>query len=115
MGVMLIAQGAYLGRVGGTLPTWAVATLAAVSGVLLVLGFLTPIVSSLAALWSLVITVGGLSIAGILRPELGPAPLLGAVALAIVFLGPGAFSVDCRLFGRRKIVILQAPGFLRDK
>jgi hypothetical protein len=27
------------------------------------------------------------------------------MSVAIAFLGPGAFSVDCRLFGRRVIVI----------
>ena len=29
----------------------------------------------------------------------------GIVAVAIIFLGPGAFSVDARLFGRREIII----------
>jgi uncharacterized membrane protein YphA (DoxX/SURF4 family) len=29
----------------------------------------------------------------------------GIMAAAIVFLGPGAFSVDARLFGRREIII----------
>jgi len=33
------------------------------------------------------------------------AAFLGAVAVAIVFLGPGGFSLDARLFGLREIVI----------
>jgi hypothetical protein len=28
-----------------------------------------------------------------------------SIAIALVFLGPGAFSIDARLFGRREIVI----------
>ena len=31
--------------------------------------------------------------------------LAAIMAAAIVFLGPGAFSVDARLFGRREIII----------
>ena len=32
----------------------------------------------------------------------------GIMTVAIVFLGPGAFSLDARLFGRREIIIPQA-------
>lgn len=31
--------------------------------------------------------------------------VLGADAIAIALIGPGAFSVDARLFGRREILI----------
>ena len=30
---------------------------------------------------------------------------LAAISAALVLLGPGAFSVDARLFGRREIII----------
>jgi uncharacterized membrane protein YphA (DoxX/SURF4 family) len=33
---------------------------------------------------------------------------LAVISLAIVLLGPGAFSLDARLFGRREIVIPEA-------
>jgi hypothetical protein len=33
-----------------------------------------------------------------------------AVAAAIILLGPGAFSVDCFLFGRREIIIPPSIG-----
>jgi len=35
-----------------------------------------------------------------------------SIAIALVFLGPGAFSIDARLFGRREIVI--PPRSTRD-
>jgi hypothetical protein len=39
-----------------------------------------------------------------------PADLfLVAVAAALVLLGPGALSIDARLFGRREIVVPRAP------
>jgi uncharacterized membrane protein YphA (DoxX/SURF4 family) len=31
--------------------------------------------------------------------------LLASIAVALAFLGPGAFSIDARLFGRRQIII----------
>ena len=33
------------------------------------------------------------------------APWLAAIAIALALLGPGAYSVDARLVGRREIVI----------
>jgi hypothetical protein len=37
--------------------------------------------------------------------DLTRAALVTSAAAAVVLLGPGAFSVDARLFGRREIVI----------
>lgn len=55
----------------------------------LVAGFMTPAVAAVAAVIAL----------------LYDAPFVAATALALALLGPGAFSVDARLFGRREIVI----------
>jgi hypothetical protein len=33
---------------------------------------------------------------------------LAAISAALVLLGPGAFSIDARLFGRREIIIPEA-------
>ena len=52
-------------------------------------GFLTPLAAIGAAAVSL----------------FGSAPYAFAIAAALALLGPGAFSVDARLFGRREIVI----------
>jgi uncharacterized membrane protein YphA (DoxX/SURF4 family) len=80
-------------RNGQVTPAWQ--TIAAVSSALLVaslllVGFLTPVAGSLG------VAVGLVSLAA---TDL----CLSAIAAAIVLLGPGAYSVDSRLFGRREI------------
>ena len=84
----------------------AMGLLAFFSGLALLAGFLTPIVSIVALLimagtgfaWSPAFNGGAIA---------GNHPSLDVVvmAAAIVLLGPGAFSVDAHLFGRRKIII----------
>ena len=67
-------------------------------GVLLLVGLWTPIAGSLQAvieLWS-VLSQG---------VAVGLHLLLAALALSVVMLGPGAWSVDARLFGRKRIDI----------
>jgi uncharacterized membrane protein YphA (DoxX/SURF4 family) len=39
---------------------------------------------------------------------------LAAIAAALVLLGPGAFSLDARLFGRREIIIPEGRVHLVD-
>jgi uncharacterized membrane protein YphA (DoxX/SURF4 family) len=85
---------------------WAVCLLALGSGGALVMGFLTPIAS-------VVVLLGGMGIAFSWLPVpswnlFSGNPLsMDAIimALAAVFLGPGAFSLDARLFGRRRVII----------
>jgi hypothetical protein len=80
------------------------------SGAGLIVGFLTPLVSLLAG-----VSVLCIAFAWIPGPPLGS---LGAIlvtllmiiiAIGIALLGPGAFSVDGHLFGRREIVIPPRP------
>jgi uncharacterized membrane protein YphA (DoxX/SURF4 family) len=73
-------------------------------GTALMVGFLTPIAGACASLgnlangvsWSL--TPGGNSNAIL-------SLYLVVLCIAITLLGPGAFSLDARLFGRREIII----------
>ena len=58
-------------------------------GPLLVLGVITP--------------AGALAAAAIALMD--GSPSIAATAIALALLGPGAFSVDAKLFGRREIVI----------
>jgi len=89
-----------------SLGAWAVGALAGITGSLLVLGLLTPLSGALAAT-----TVAGLALAVLPSPTghvfgdgaTAFAVVLAAAALALI--GPGAFSVDAALFGRREITI----------
>ena len=82
----------------------------AIAGLALLVGFLTPIASVLVCL-------GG---AGILLTCIPPAPQLlfdsrmaafefVVMSAVLVILGPGAISLDARLFGRREVAIDEAP------
>lgn len=80
------------------LPIWAGSTVLLVAAIL-GLGYLTPIVSLLSA-----------SAGALLSLHLGMLPNADSVFLLIdgivvAMLGPGAYSVDARLFGRRVVVL----------
>jgi len=75
-------------------------------GACLLVGFLTPVVSisvaivSLGNAFSLLPMVAG----NLFDGKLASLEMI-VMAAAIALLGPGAFSLDARLFGRREIVI----------
>ena len=71
-------------------------TLAAAAGIFLLVGLWTPLAGTLAALsqaWVLII--------GIEEPW--TASVLGILGATLAMIGPGAWSVDARLFGRKHI------------
>ena len=80
---------AYL-RAAETVAGWSIVALLLASAACLLLGFVTPVAAVLIGLTSLY-----------------PLQDLEIVVLAIVIalLGPGAFSIDARMFGRREILI----------
>jgi uncharacterized membrane protein YphA (DoxX/SURF4 family) len=77
-----------------------------VAGGSLLVGFATPIAGGVVVLGAL---SAGFCVLPAAAANLFEAKLslifAGIMAAAIVFLGPGAFSVDARLFGRREIII----------
>jgi len=66
----------------------------------LVIGFLTPYLSFIVCVYALVNVFGASAHLDIL---LLASLLLSSAALAL--LGPGAFSIDARLFGRRVVIV----------
>lgn len=97
-GVSAVTDGiAYLAGHPDAGPTaWVAGILAIACGVLVVFGFLTPIAGAVLAVCVLIVPLFG---------ELRYALLVVVTSVAIVLLGPGALSIDARLFGRREIVI----------
>jgi uncharacterized membrane protein YphA (DoxX/SURF4 family) len=108
-GVVAVVQGG-VGLAGATHPTlstWITGCLAIASGAAVLVGFLTPgagiLLGLTVPLFWLPSRAEGLFLDRI------AALFVMANATAIAFLGPGAFSVDSRLFGHREILILPDP------
>jgi uncharacterized membrane protein YphA (DoxX/SURF4 family) len=103
--------GVYLSsRDDSSLWTSAAGLLALATGSALLIGFLTPFAC-------IVVGLGGMAVAFSSPPANTHGLLHGGLFLLIVvsmaaataLLGPGAYSLDARLFGRREIIIPQAP------
>ena len=107
LGLQLIVQGVgYIQSPDRGLVVWVSAALAFMSGTSLLAGLLTPFVA-------VVVAIGGMGL-GLSWFPLPAQDLFNnnlvvidqiLLAIAIAFLGPGAFSLDARMFGRREITI----------
>ena len=92
----LIADGVERCRAGRPIGSVIVGVLAILDGALLATGLWTPIAGPL---------VIALSTWGILVQQADPHPgiLLAAIGVALALVGPGALSLDARLFGWKRI------------
>ena len=71
---------------------------AAIAGVFLLVGLWTPIASVVVAVSEIGIAFTGVD-------QMQATILLATISVALSFLGPGALSVDARLFGRKRLAI----------
>jgi uncharacterized membrane protein YphA (DoxX/SURF4 family) len=96
----LVAQTlTYLGSANLSVPGWSLAGLAFVIAICLLVGLMTPIMA-------LIIGLSAIALAGSNLFE-STQTMVNLIVLttAIGLLGPGAFSLDARMFGRREILI----------
>ena len=99
VGVTLIAQTVAQVRSSEiSVAGWVLAAVVVLGAGCLLLGFLTPVMAILIGLGSVIFAFSSL------------VQILDIVVLstAIALLGPGAFSIDARMFGRREILIPNA-------
>jgi len=103
-----IAQGlcALAASTGAFSLPWALGLFAIITGIMLLLGLLAPVAAVVLTLGYL---INGVTL--FLTTDAGKhanaftAFYLAAMSTALILLGPGAFSVDARLFGRLEIII----------
>jgi uncharacterized membrane protein YphA (DoxX/SURF4 family) len=108
IGLVALIQGAFCltDSAHSTVGLWLCGLLGLAAGASLLAGFMTPIAGAIVALGVL-----GAGFSLLPTPSLNlldaklSAIFAGIMSAAIVVLGPGAFSLDARLFGRREIII----------
>ena len=89
-----------------TIWTWAIGLMGMAVGTALLIGFLTPLAGIVLMLGRIGIALSWLPAPSQNGFASGPASFeLLVMVIAIVLVGPGAISLDARLFGRREIII----------
>jgi uncharacterized membrane protein YphA (DoxX/SURF4 family) len=89
---------------------WVFAALGVISGLSLLIGFLTPVTAASVGLWGVGSKLWWAPVGAPSVFDAKPCVLfLVVMALVAVLVGPGAYSLDARVFGRREIIIPDAP------
>jgi hypothetical protein len=79
----------------------------------LIVGLLTPCAAALVAIGA-ALSASRIDVPGMMAHDGLVQGLVLIDAVSLILLGPGAFSVDARLFGRREIHIRESYGAPRD-
>jgi uncharacterized membrane protein YphA (DoxX/SURF4 family) len=91
---------------GVSLIGWVAGSVAIVVGLALLIGFLTPVAAAIATMGFLIMSVSRLRSTDVLMQDSAITWLcLAVMSIALVLIGPGALSLDARIFGRREIII----------
>lgn len=108
IGITAVLQGgaSVTYRLNPSIWMWVIGLLMIAAGIAMICGFLTPVSAAVIILGNVVIAILRLvgSSSEFSKGDLA-AFYVTIMAIATVFLGPGAFSLDARMFGRREIVI----------
>jgi len=102
-GGALLLHGAAALWIGSPSPLFGLHVICAAMGMLLVVGLWTPIVGTVAAIAAAMHAWFDLA-------DAHSYVLLAALAAALALLGPGAWSLDARLFGWRRLEIRDRAG-----
>ena len=85
---------------------WSAGPLATLVGAAILIGFLTPLAGAASTIGYLALGFSRLVETDLIRQgDTSTALYLAVISLSLILLGPGAFSVDARLFGRREIIL----------
>jgi len=109
LGVLLLAHAGWQWSADPASPIGVIlGGIAVVAGILLLAGFMTPIAAALAILAFATAWTGSTASQASFPQAKLLATLRIVFATAVALLGPGAFSIDARLFGLREIIIPRA-------
>jgi len=85
---------------------WPASLLNILVGLAILAGFLTPLAGAISAVGALALGFSRLTAMDACKwSDTTTAFLIAIVSVALILLGPGAMSVDAKLFGRREIIL----------
>jgi uncharacterized membrane protein YphA (DoxX/SURF4 family) len=107
-GAVIVQAGWYVTHAGSSVAALGLGGVALVCGLGLLVGLVTPGAAAGVGVSTLAIAAASSSPAG-LAADWRPAAFVAVDAIALALLGPGAHSIDAWLFGRREILVSDAP------